>query len=124
VIGGAIAFAILLVAANTMMMAIRERTNEFAVLKTLGFQDGMIFRMVLAEAAIITLTGGVLGSVLAKLLLEKSGFRLPGFPPLYVHWETVVLGVGLAAFMGAVSGIIPAWQAARLRIVEALRKVA
>jgi ABC-type antimicrobial peptide transport system permease subunit len=49
---------------------------------------------------------------------------LPAFPPITVHWETVALGVGLAALMGAISGIIPAWQASRLKIVDALRKVA
>ncbi len=124
VIGFAIAFAILLVAANTMMMAIRERTNEFAVLKTLGFQDSSLFVMVVLEALIITLVGGVAGAVLAKSALESGGFRIPGFPPIFVHWETVALGVGLAAAMGAISGILPAWQASKLKIVDALRKVA
>jgi putative ABC transport system permease protein len=124
VIGFAIAFAILLVAANTMMMAIRERTNEFAVLKTLGFEDSALFGMVLVESLLITLTGGIAGAVLAKSALESKNFRLPAFPPITVHWETVALGVGLAALMGAISGIIPAWQASRLKIVDALRKVA
>jgi putative ABC transport system permease protein len=124
VLGGAIAFAILLVAMNTMMMAIRERTGEFAVMKTLGFADGLLVRLVLAEAAIVTLTGGVAGALAAKLFLEKSNFRLPGFPQIVVHWETVLLGIGLAVLMGAASGVVPAVQAARLRIVDALRKVA
>lgn len=124
VLGGAIAFAILLVAMNTMMMAIRERTGEFGVMKTLGFSDGYLFRLVFAEAALITLVGGVAGSLLAKFLLEGTGVQLPFFPPMAVHWETVFTGIALAAFMGAVSGLVPAWQAARLRIVDALRRVA
>jgi putative ABC transport system permease protein len=123
-IGFAVAFSIFLVALVTMMMAIRERTNEFAVLKTLGFQNSALFVMVVCEAAVITLTGGIAGSLLAKAALEKSGFRLPAFPPLFVHWDTVALGIGVAALMGVVAGVIPAWQASRLKIVDALRKVA
>src|SRR5690349_7005267 len=69
VIGLAVVFAILLVAANTMVMAIRDRVSEFGVLKTLGFTDGSIFAMVLTEAAIITLGGGVAGSLFAKYAL-------------------------------------------------------
>jgi putative ABC transport system permease protein len=124
VLGGAIAFAILLVAMNTMMMAIRERTSEFAVMKTLGFSDSYLFALVFAEAALITLLGGAAGAFLAKLAIEGGGMRIPFFPPMSIHWETVVTGILLAAFMGAASGIVPAWQAARLKIVDALRRVA
>ncbi len=123
VIGLAVAFSIFLVAAVTMMMAIRERTNEFAVLKTLGFEDGALFGMVLAEAAVITLTGGIAGCLVAKFLLESTGLGVPPFQVMIVQWETVALGVGVAAAMGAVSGLLPAWQASRLKIVDALRKV-
>ena len=124
VLGGAIAFAILLVAMNTMMMAIRERTSEFAVMKTLGFSDSYLFALVFAEAALITLLGGAAGAFLAKLAIEGGGMRIPFFPPMSIHWETVVTGILLAAFMGAASGIVPAYQAARLKIVDALRRVA
>ncbi len=122
VIGLAVVFAILLVAANTMAMAIRERTSEIGVMKTLGFTDGTIFRLVLIEAAVITLGGGALGALAAKFLIEGSHFNAMGFlPPMTVRWSTVAAGVGMAALVGAVSGLIPAWQASRLRIVEALR---
>jgi putative ABC transport system permease protein len=124
VIGLAVVFAILLVAANTMMMATRERTGEYAVFKTLGFEDGFIVRIVLAEAAIITLGGGLTGALLAKFLLEGSGFNAMGLlPPMTVSWNTVAIGIGIAVLMGAVSGVIPAWQNARLPIVQALRRV-
>ena len=124
VIGFAVVFAILLVAANTMVMAIRERTSEFGVMKTLGFEDGTVFAMVVAEAAIITLGGGILGALLAKFLLEGSGFNFGGFiPPMSVYWSTVIVGISIAVAMGAVSGLIPAWQASRLKIVDALRRV-
>ncbi len=124
VIGIAVVFAILLVAANTMMMAARERTAEFGVMKTLGFADVTLFRLVLIEAAIITFGGGTLGALLAKFAIEGSKFNLGGFlPPMTVSWGTVALGVAVAVLMGATSGIIPALQASRLRIVDALRRV-
>jgi putative ABC transport system permease protein len=107
-----------------MVMAVRERTNEVGVLKTLGFEDGTIFRVILLEAAFITVGGGLAGSLLAKWLIESSNFNFGGFlPPMSVYWSTVFTGIGLAALMGAVSGLIPAWQAARLPIVTALRRV-
>jgi putative ABC transport system permease protein len=124
VIGLAIVFAILLVAANTMLMAFRERTSEFGVLKTLGFQDGTVFGLVLTEAAVVTLGGGIAGAVLAKYLIEASGFNMNGFlPPMAVYWKTVFLGIGIAFLMGAVSGLVPAWRAANLKIVDALRRI-
>jgi putative ABC transport system permease protein len=124
VIGLAVVFAILLVAANTMVMAVRERTEEIGVMKTLGFSDATVFGVVLAEAALITVTAGSVGALGAKLVLEGSGFNLGGFlPPMTVYWSTVVIGVAIAAAVGAVSGLIPAWAAYRLPIVDALRRV-
>src|SRR5262249_30772280 len=112
------------VAANTMVTAIRERTAEIGVLKTLGFEDGMVFNLVLLEAAILTLGGGAIGALLAKLVIEGTGFNFGGFlPPMSVHWQTVVTGIAVAALLGAVSGLIPAWQASKLTIVDALRRV-
>jgi len=124
VIGLAVVFAILLVAANTMVMAIRERTSEIGVMKTLGFEDRTVFLMVVTEAAIITLGGGIAGALLAKFGIESSGFNMGGFlPPMSIYWGTVITGIAMAVLMGAVSGLIPAWQAARLKIVDALRRV-
>jgi putative ABC transport system permease protein len=120
-LGIAVVFAILLVAANTMVMAMRERVSEFGVLKTLGFEDGTIFAMVLAEAAIITLGGGIAGAMLAKYML--AGVNLGFLPPLTIYWSTALTGIAIALTIGAVSGLIPAWQASRLRIVDALRRV-
>jgi putative ABC transport system permease protein len=124
VIGLAVAFAILLIAANTMMMAFRERLSEFGVMKTLGFTDGALFGLVLAEAAVLTLLGGAGGALAAKLAIGASGFNAGGMlPPMIVRWSTVATGIGVAALIGAVSGLIPAWQASKLRIVDALRRV-
>ena len=123
-IGLAVVFAILLVAANTMMMAARERVAEYGVLKTLGFEDGAVFRLVMAEAAVITLVGGLSGALLAKWAIEGSSFNAGGFlPPMTVSWLTVAIGAGIALLMGVLSGAVPAWQASRRPIVDALRRV-
>ena len=59
-----------MISANTMVMAVRERTSEIAVLKTLGFTDGAVFGMVVTEAAILTTGGGIAGALLAKFGLQ------------------------------------------------------
>ena len=120
-IGFAVVFTILVIAANTMVMSVRERTSEIGVLKTLGFSDGAVFGMIVLEAAIITTGGGLLGALGAKFLV--SGADMGVLPPLVVQWSTILTGIGIALFLGAVSGLIPAWQASRLRIVDALRRV-
>ena len=123
IIGLAIVFSILLIAANTMMTSIRERTSEFGVLKTLGFTDGAVFALVVTEAAIITLGGGLLGALGAKFLVDGKAVFGTFLPPMTVYWATVLTGVAIAVVIGAVSGLLPAMQASRLRIVNALRRV-
>jgi putative ABC transport system permease protein len=124
-IGSAIVFAIMLVTINTMMMAARERTTEIAVMKTLGFSDGLVLQLVGAEALLVSLAGGVLGCGAAMLVFRKLDFTANGlFPNFRVLPETALAGLLLAALMGVLSGIVPAFQAARLQIASALRKVA
>lgn len=120
VIGLAVVFSILLVAGNTMMSAFRERIAEIGVMKTLGFGDGVVFALLLTEAAAIALLGGVPGALLARALV--TGLNLGVLPPMTVAPATVLAGVGIAVGLGLLSGIVPAWQAARLRIVNALRR--
>lgn len=124
VIGFAVVFAILFVAANTMVMTVRERTNEIGAMKTLGFSDGSIFAMVLAEAAFITVLGGAGGALFAKFLIEATEFNAGGMlPVMTINGSTVGTGIAIALLIGAVSGLVPAVQAARLKIVDALRRV-
>jgi len=125
IIGSAIVFAIMLVTINTMMMAARERTTEIAVLKTLGFSDGLILYLVAAEALLLSVAGGVIGCGVAFLLFRRLDFTANGlFPNFRVLPETLGWGMLLAVAMGLVSGLVPALQAARLQIAGALRKVA
>jgi putative ABC transport system permease protein len=115
-------FTLLLVAGNTMAQAVRERTNELGVLKTLGFTDVKVLGLVLGESLLIALAGGLPGLFLARGV--ATGFDLPvGFmPELYIQPQAMVLGVGLVVALGLVTGAIPAIQAMRLSIVDALRR--
>jgi putative ABC transport system permease protein len=124
-VGIAVFFAILLVAANAMMMSGRERTSEVAVLKTLGYSDRLLFGLVVIEAAIITVVGGALGVFGAKVLFEGTGFQGMGFLPGFeVKLSTAAVGMAIAILLGLISGLVPAWQAARLPVAHTLRRVA
>ena len=113
---------ILLVAANTMAQSIRERTNELAVLKTLGFGDGKVLAMVLLESCAIAVIGGATG-LLAAWILILGGDPTGGFLPLFFFpVRDLILGGVFVLLLGLVAGAFPAWQAGRLRIVDALRR--
>jgi putative ABC transport system permease protein len=122
-IASAVLFTILLVAGNTMAQAIRERTNELAVLKTLGFGDGRILRLVLAESSLIALIGGVTGLALAYALVVGIGDPTGGMlPQVFLPGKDLVLGAAIILLLGLLTGMVPALQASRLRIVDALRR--
>lgn len=123
-IGTAVFFAILFVAANTMMMAVRERIGEIAILKTLGFQNTLLSGMVVAEAVAISLLGGAVGLLLARLAFTGTTPLNTFFPGFGVTGGTIALGLALAAGLGLISGAIPAWQSARLSVVGAMRRIA
>ena len=121
-VGTAIVIAIFLVSMNTMMMAARERTREMAILKAIGFTDRAVLGLVLTESILIAVTGGVLGTTLAKVAFHFSDFTAGGFfPSFYVTWGTVARSLVIAAALGLISGAIPALNASRLRVVDALR---
>ena len=126
---GSVALAVvittLFVAGNTMAMSVRERTMEIAVMRTLGFQSATIFLLVAGEGLLMALGGGVFGALLARLLVNPSFFPSGGFiPEITVNNTNVAIGVGLSAVIGIVAGVIPATMASRLKIVDALRRVA
>ncbi|HEX9895140.1 MAG TPA: FtsX-like permease family protein, partial [Gemmatimonadales bacterium] len=123
-IGLAVVFAILMVSANAMMMSARERTGEVAVLKTIGFSDRTLFALVMAEAGILAIAGAVLGLGGAKLLYRATNFNAAGFLPGFdVSTGTLVKGAAVAITLMLASGLAPALRAARLPVVQALRRV-
>jgi len=123
-IGLAVVFAILLVTANAMMMSARERTGEIAVLKTIGFSDRLLFALTMVEAGALALTGAALGLGAAKILYPAINFNGAGFLPGFkVATSTLVIGALVALGLMLASGLVPAIRAARLPVVQALRKV-
>jgi putative ABC transport system permease protein len=126
-IGLVVVFTITLIGANTMAMSARERFTEVAVMKALGFRPAMILTLMLSEAVLIALLGGVLAAIAAKVIFQFVGLGdvlalfLQNFK---IKTGTIVLALGASALIGLISGGIPAWNASRIRIVDGLRRVA
>lgn len=115
-------FFILFVTGNAMAQSIRERINELAVLKTIGFSDGKIVTLVLLESCTIAIVGGGLGLLLAWMVIaggDPTGGLLPAF---YFPVRDVIIGGLLILVLGVGTGLLPALQASRLKIVDALRR--
>jgi putative ABC transport system permease protein len=127
-IGLAVAFTILLVTANTMSMAVRERRTEIAVLKTLGFSSALVMSLVLVEALALGALGGGLGVLLAQGLVANlanlpfMGLVLGQFPGLSVSPQVAALTITLAVVLGIGAGFVPAMGAYRARITDMLRQ--
>jgi|SRR5687768_2768842 putative ABC transport system permease protein len=118
---GAVFFTLLLLTGNTMMQAVRERTSELAVLKTIGFSNVSVLGLVLAESILLLLLGGLIGiglvSLLAPVITANSNgmLNLPQVGP-----SSWLLGIALMLAIGLVIGALPALRAMRLNIVDAL----
>ncbi len=123
---GAVVFTILLVSANTMAMSVRSRTSEVAVLKTLGFTKHRVLSLFVGESIALSVIGGLLGiasTVLLTLFLSKSPVAV-GVPAGFrVTPATMLVALVVAAFVGLLSGFIPAYNASRTSIVEGLRHI-
>lgn len=120
----AVTFTILLVTANTMAMSVRERVREVGIMKTLGYTNGTILGIVLGEAAVLSLAGGLVGCILAQMLTVVMR-QAPGF---IAEFKTLTLAPPVAATLmllavaiGVISSFVPAWNASRTSILDALR---
>lgn len=119
----AVFFTILLLTANTMTQAFRERIPELAVLKTFGFTDGAVSMLVLAESVLLCSVGGALGIALAISVSGVVGPQLEAFlGPFQMRIGTIATGMTIAVLLGIVVGLLPSISANRLQIVDALRK--
>lgn len=121
---GAVTFTILLISANTMAMSVRERVREVGVLKTLGFQSSTIMGMILAESAIIALIGGIVGLSIAQLLcigIRQGPAIVDQTKTLTIQPPVLLALLGISMFIGISSAIVPAWNASRTNIIDALR---
>jgi putative ABC transport system permease protein len=115
---------IMAVMANTMAMTARERYGEYAMFKALGFSNGFVAMLIFAESLGIALLGGLLGIAftfpMAEAFASSIGSILSGFK---VSEETIGMQIAAAVVIGAVAAAIPAWNAARVRIVDGLRAI-
>lgn len=116
----AVFFSILLVTGNTMSQAVRERIPELAVLKTIGFGDGSVLNLVLAESLLMCVIGGLAGMLLSLVVLKVIS-KLPfGFPPVTAGLHVWLFAVASMVGLGLVVGILPAMRARNLSIIDAL----
>ncbi len=126
-LSGVILFTLLLVTMNTMAMSVRERTREIAIMKSLGFRRREVLALLIAEGLLMTLTGGLIGSLVARLifthfaLVDIGRLTLNIFQRFEVTGEVIGLGLLASALVGLLSTVIPASRAARLTVADGLR---
>ncbi len=119
----AVFFTILVVTGNTMAQSVRERTAEIAVLKTLGFTNQRVLTLVLVESCLLALVGGGGGILLAWWLISLGDPTGGALPIFFFQPQDQAVGWLLVLLLGLVTGFLPALQAMRLKIVDALRRV-
>ena len=107
---------------RTRVKSVRERTSELGVLKALGFTNQMVLALILLESCFIAILGG-LGGLGTAWLIISAGNPVPGLLPIfYLPTAIVIQGALLAVALGIAAGILPASQAMRLKIADALRR--
>ena len=104
---------------NIMLVSVTERTKEIGIRKAVGATHANILAQFLIEAVVLTGIGGLIGLVIGEIasLLMNTYSPLPA----YIPWWAIVIGVGVSAGVGIVFGLYPAWKAARLNPIDALR---
>ncbi len=123
IVAAAVFFTMLLVTANAMAQSVRERVRDIAVMRTLGFSNGSVVSLVLAEGLAITVAGGLVGLWLGDALARSVGKQMSQFLPLMMTPpNSYVPGMILAVGLGVLSCAIPCLQVWRLEIVEQLRR--
>ncbi|HTL98206.1 MAG TPA: FtsX-like permease family protein, partial [Holophagaceae bacterium] len=126
-ITAAVAVAILIVTANTMAGAIRERSVEIAVMRAMGFRSGAVLGLLVAEGLLLVGAAGLLGILLAQGaaggVRGSLGMVLPFFTDFAVAPRTALLVLLAAAAVGLLSTLIPAYQATRRPIPDGLKAI-
>jgi putative ABC transport system permease protein len=120
-IGSIVFFTLMLVTGNTMAIAVRERTNELAVLKAIGYTARFVLGLVLTESLLIAGVGGILGLWLAHAIIQRDITQ--GLILLYLPTSGLVAGVAVALLAGLMAGMLPALGAMRLNVASALRRL-
>ncbi len=117
-----------LILGNTLAMGVRERTNEYGVLKALGFETRHILAFIVGEGFLTGLAGGLLGLLLAFPVLSAMGRFISDsmlaamLPAVSMQTSTIITGLAVAVAVGALAAVLPAWGASRLKVTDALRR--
>lgn len=113
---------------NIMIISVKERTREIGIRKALGAPPGQIIRTILSESLLVTLVAGYVGLVLSVGLLEfynfaanNAGVQLPYFSQPEVDIQVAIIALFILVGVGAMAGLAPAWHAARISPIEAMR---
>ena len=120
----------MLILGNTIAMGVRERTTEYGVLRALGFRPGHIRLFIIGEALTVALIAGVVGLAISYPIVQLGMGRWleenmgSFFPRFEIDPITAVLAVALTITLGALASLIPAIQAGRLQVTDALRRIA
>lgn len=115
---------VVVLVANSVVMAAQDRVKEHAVLQTLGFSGPRVFSLMLTESCVISLAGGILGTAacIAFLMWQPMSLSTEGVSIDFVASPSLVAsGLGLSLIVGFLAGAVPAWQAGRAEIVTSLR---
>ncbi|MCX7838699.1 MAG: ABC transporter permease [Anaerolineae bacterium] len=108
---------------NTMLMSVFERTREIGVLRALGWRRGRVLQMILGEALLLCFVGGVVGAIIGAVLVLALN-QLPALVGMFDNALSPALfaqGMIIALLLGVAGGLYPAWRAAQLQPVEAMR---
>jgi putative ABC transport system permease protein len=113
-----------LAAMNTVTMSTVERTREFGTMRSLGASNGYVFKLVLVESTLLCTIGGLLGCLLGyagSMAIERYVSNFIGIDIVEVTLRIPLIAIGIAAMVGIIAGIYPAWRVSRQQIVESLR---
>lgn len=103
---------------NIMLVAVTERTKEIGIRKSLGARQADILKQFLYESALLSAIGGIVGLILAYTI----GFLITTFVfPTRIPWWAATIAIGISGAVGILAGLFPAWKAAKLDPIEALR---
>jgi putative ABC transport system permease protein len=119
-------FVAIMAAANTMSMNFRDRVNEFATVKSLGFGGGFALGLVQIESVLLCVLGGVFGALIPYIVFTHTpvgDITLPVIQSLEIHPVVCVQALLISLAIGLISGLWPAWAAARMKVVAALRSL-
>jgi putative ABC transport system permease protein len=117
-------FVAVMAAMNTMSMSFRDRLNEYAALKAMGFGRGMVFLLVQTESLLLCGAGGLIGALgpyIAFAWTPLRNFKVPLIQTLEIHPVVCVEALGIALLVGLSAAVWPSYAAARLRVVDAFR---